>query len=450
MAVTNTRATIRQTLLKREPSLGWADTMDSSPAGNTYVDQDYRFAIGTYGPTRFKDYFVYIPGTSVANDVLRRGTTLDPSTGRLSITGAAYNASTTQTAYELWAIDPTEVNQHIQLAQQQVRQQLLLPLSGGRISGGVGGPHDFDMEADATAVYWGATVALGGSAVSNITPTKTTTDVLNNTRALLLTATGSSGTCRGEKLRCKEGDTFYSAVIARADVGTFGFTWYNTTGAAIFSNQAAYTYTGEDFVIIWRKDTVPSGCEEMQPQFSLTGASDIAIVDTLFGPVFNGQRNFALPTTINDTFEVKAISPQRYQGFSTSSSNLLDVYTQEAMGDWQQPLDFRVQAFRRDAVGTRLITYKDLPQVPTWVSLERDLYKAGETLGTESATSSGDLDEIAAYTFVNIATAQLTRNPGDGSMAALLAKYGRKVAQEEIARPPLAVVPQRHHIVPVA
>lgn len=443
MATTNTRTVARQALLKREPALGWADTLDSSPSGQTYIDQDYRFAVATYGPTRFKDYFVYIPGAT-GNDILRRGTTLDVSNGRLSVTGAAY--STSQTAYELWSIDPTEVNQALQLAQQQIRQKLLLPLSGGRVASGTGGPHDYDMETTGVA-YWDG--SSGSSSATNLTPTKSTTDLLYNTQSLKLTASGASGVCLGEKLRCKEGDTFYSAVIARADVGTFGFTWYNSTGAANFTSLDVQTWTGEDYVVIWRLDTVPTGCEEMQPKFTLSGASDIAYVDMLFGPNWNRGTAFFLPSSINDTFEVKALRPTRY---ATVSSHVMDAYTENFYGDWQQPNDFAVQSLRRDVNSLRIVlnSERQLPQLPVFVSLERDLYKAGETLATESATSSADLDELCAQAFVNIAQNQLLRNPGDASMAALLAKYSRQVAQEELARPPLQVQPQWKHIAPVA
>lgn len=431
LASSNTKTAVRQEILKRHSFLGSSYTADSF-ANGPYVDDDSVFRKAAYGSGHFRDQYVFRYNRS-GDDILRQVTTVDTSTGRATVAGGNWS-NTTDNDYELWGTDPLEVNESIITAQRRYRSKHLFALTGGRIAAGP--VSDYDMERSGVA-YWDGT--SGSSAASNITPTKSTTDLFTGTQALLLTATGASGSVRGEKMRCQAGQTFMSAVLVRADVGTIGFQWYNLTGAANFSTGTEITYAGEDWVMIIREDTVPSGGEEMQPRFSLSGASDIGYAGPIFGPYFQGQRVFNIPSTLDETYEIKALRPSRY-GVNIAS-RVYDAYSREFYGDLLQPQDFYVEHLIKDANPTRIQLYRELPAYPIWISAERDLYASGETLSTEASTTSADIDMLIALTMEdwieNKALPRIEAPAQRGKLAALLAEYKKQLLVEEIARPSL-------------
>ena len=390
-----------------------------------------RFQHSRFGSSHFADAFIFRYNRT-GNDIVKRATTL--STATLSH-GSSNYSNTTDLDAEIWfAIDPREVNDAIRDVQRKARARVLVPLSGGRVRGTAqSAPRDFDMEASGVA-WWDGT--SGNSAATNITPTKSATDLFSGTQALLLTATGASGSVRGERLSCQAGKSFYSAAIVRADVGTIGFNYYDVTNAAVFSSPGEVTYTGEEWALAEGVFQVPTGCEEMQARFSLSGATDIGYVDCIFGPYFAGSRIFGLPDWMDETYELKALRPARHR--VSIADRTYDAFSREFYDDWVPGQGrFEMVPLERDVRPAQIQTYQNLPQEPIWISAERDLFQAGQTLATESSTTTHDLDQMVALSMVSILEDMLLPRGGDPELERLLAKYKGVEVVEEIARPSL-------------
>ena len=396
-----------------------------------------------YGSGHFRDQYVFRYNRT-GDDILRQITTVDTSNGRATVAGGVYS-NTTDNDYELWGTDPLEINESIITAQRKYRYKTLVALSGGRVRGTVqSAPRDFDMEASGVA-WWDGT--SGNSAATNITPTKSTTDLFSGTQALLLTATGASGTIRGERLSCQPAKTFYAAAIVRADVGTLGFNFYDATNSAVFSSPGQVTTTSEEWVLVEGLFQTPTGCEEMHPYFTLSGATDIGYVDCIFGPYFDGARLLGLPSWLDEGYELKALRPARYR--TTIASRTYDAFSREFYDDWVLGQGrFEMEHLQRDVSPVRLQLYQELPREPIWISAERDLYAGGETLATESSTTTADLDMLIALTMEdwieNKALPRIDAPAMRAKLGALLAEYKAQINIEEIVRPSL---PRKERVV---
>lgn len=438
-ATSHTLVDIITEILRHAPWLGFAATADSIAAGS--ITDVSEFGNSGNGSGNFKDRWIY-RYDQTTEDRKKRATTVT-SAGVLSHGSPTVYADTGNTkVYMLLAMDPDELIGLIQNVTRRLRIKTLTALSGARISAGSGPPHDMDMEF-ATAVYWGATVALGGSTATNITPTKAATDLYSGTNGLKLTATGASGNVKGEKIRINPSHGFYSAAIARADVGTVGFTWYDTSGTAVFS-QAAITHTGETFCLLERYDVAPTGCEEIQPMFTLSGASDIGIVDCVFGPYEVNQTMFNLPTWMDETFEVKALRLSKF--LNGVGQGVYDGFSRKFLDNWVQPNYFELENFNRDVDSARVQLQQDykLPQMPVWISTERTMIDV-EPLTSETSTTTVPFDQVVAYSMVELLTDVSNRSPKP-FYTQELAKWQGRVTVEELARPSLPRPTPRRHI----
>src|SRR3990167_6907085 len=322
-----TRTKIRQEALDRLPFLGFAVTLDSVAAGSfTSVSA---FQHSNYSSDEFSDRWMYRYNRT-GDDRVKRTTTL--STATLSH-GGSNNSNTSDLDAELLSIQPDELNDAIARAARRKAFKTLGPLTPGT---------DYHMERSGVN-YWDGT--SGSSAASNLTPTKATSDVFSGTQALKLAASAGSAYCRGEKLGASRislqvGRVFYSACIVRADVGTVDFSWRDVTNGAAIAGTTT-SYSGEGWVLIERRDVLPTGCEEIQPVFTLTGASDIAYVDTIFGPYTYGQRLFRLQAWLDATFKIRALRPIWHT--VSISAGIFDAFSREFYDDWVQPTDFEAE-----------------------------------------------------------------------------------------------------------
>lgn len=424
--MSSTRTVARQTLMQRHPRLlGFAASADAAGVAAQTITDISQFQFSGYGPDEFRDYYIHRYNFTDNNRV-KRATTLSGAV--LTQGGSAYNDAFSDLAYELLPIDPDLVNNALVNSQHKIVARKLVPLTPL-----VDGDTQF-----ATSVYWGEATALGGSVASNLTPTKVTDEVYNLSRSLKLLSTSGAGYTLGETLKCTPGQTVYMAAIVRADVGTVTMRLYNTTGAANFSESVSYA--GEEWALVWVKSTIPTGCENYQPMFQLAATNDIAYVSGVFGPYVAGQRVFKLQDWLNENYKIKALRPSRFRlNIATGVESMLG---REFYGDLVQPTDFSVEAFSRDVIPARLQLSEDvmLPQAPVWLSVERSLYDDGETLASEGATTSGDLDQIEAYTMIDLLeNVFLVANPNDGYLTNLLANLKSRLVVEEAVRPPLPV-----------
>ena len=410
----------------------------------TSITDVSELASSGYGSGHFKDRWIYRYNLT-GNDRKKRATTVT-SAGVLSQGSGTNYSDTTDLSYMLLGMDPDEMIGCIQSATRKLRIKTLTALSGARISAGSGPPHDLDMEF-ATTVYWGTAAALGGSSLSNATASKSTTDLYSGTQSLKLTATGASGYSRGEALRINPGKGFYSAIIGRADVGTLGFTWYDDTNGALFS-QAAITHTGETFCLMERYDTAPSGCEVIRPAFTMSGASDIAYIDCLFGPYEFDQMMFNLPTWLDETYELKALRLSRF--LNSIGTGVYDGFSRQFTESWVQPNYFELENFNRDMDSSRIQLQQDyrLPQQPVWVATERTAIDV-EPLTSETSTTTVPLDQLVAYSMVELLE-NVTGRSDKPYYQQQLAEWKRRITVEEVARPPLPEPVLRHRMVPRA
>lgn len=428
-AESHTLIDIFHEVLRQAPWLGWSAIADSIQAGS--ITDVSELASSGYGSGQFKDRWIYRYNLT-GNDRKKRATTVTASGALSQGSGVSYS-DTTDLDYMLLAMDPDEIIGAIQSATRKLRIKTLTALSGARLAAGSGPPHDLDMEF-ATSVYWGTATALGGSSLSNATAAKSATDTYSGTKSLVLTATGASGYSRGEALRINPSSSFYSAIIGRADVGTLGFTWYDESNSALFS-QAAITHTGENFCLMERWDNAPAGCEIIRPVFTLSGASDVGVIDCLFGPYEAGQSMFNLPTWMDETFEVKAL---RISKFLTGVGNgVYDSFSRRFVENWVQPNYFELDNFNRDIDSSRVQLQEDyrMPQQPVWVSTERTMIDV-EPLTEETSTTTVPLDQLLAYTMVELLE-DVTGRSDKPYYQQELAKWRQRVVVEEVARPSL-------------
>ena len=425
-------------MLRHAPWLGWAATADS--VQTTSITDISELANSGYGSGHFKDRWIYRYDLS-GNDRKKRATTVS-SAGVLGQGSGTNYSDTTDLDYMLLAMDPDEIIAAIQSATRKLRVKTLTALSGARVAGGSGPPHDLDMEF-ATTVYWGTAAALGGSSLSNATAAKAATDTFSGTKSMVLTATGASGYSRGELLRANPSKSFYSAAIVRADVGTVGFGWYDETNGAVIGSQV--THTGETFALIERVDQAPGGCEGIRPLFTLSGASDVAVIDCVFGPYEAGQMMFNLATWMDETYEVKALRLSRFR--SNIGSGVYDAFSREFTDNWMQPNYFELENFNRDIDSARIQLQQGyrLPQCPIWVSTERTMIDV-EPLSSETSTTTVPLDQLVAYSMVELLEDVVGRSDKPYYQQQL-GIWRQKVTIEEVARPSLPRPAPRSRII---
>ena len=418
---------VRQQAYKMFPRVGWYATADSVAAG--YVADVSEFQ-DTMLDLEDSARLWIIRAATAAADRERRGTTIDPTLGRWSHGGPSYSDTTTLT-YEQSGIRLTVWNNIIELAQRRAilkTDRALVKASPTATS------YDLDMETSGVGAWDGTSHS---SSTSSCTPTKSTTDSFSGTLSLLLTATGANGYVRGPAVRVNPAEQIYFPIIARADVGTLTYRLWDATNSAYINTANDIVYTGEEYAFFDRgPETLPAGCEFVQPHFLLTGATDIAVVDTMFGPYQNGARVFDLPSIVDEPSKLKLIRPCTFRE-PLGTANTYAAYSYEWDGDKEIGFDYSLSHYARDVLSNRIHMNKALPMRPIWLSIETFDWDA-EPLNSETATTSLNLapdGPLMPFVMHELMKVLHSLKPDDTEAAEQLAYWERMTAVVTVSRP---------------
>lgn len=437
MTTTWTYGDLLAALFRRDPDLGFIATADSVAAGS--ITDASALQNSRFGPDEVADLYQYRYNRT-GEDRWKPGGTIN-SSGVWVNDGTSYS-NTSDLQYACVGAQPDRILGWFTEAQR--RQQV--PSHRALVMG-----HDLDMETSGVQ-YWDGT--LGGSSATNVAVTKTATagNVFSGTQALFLNYSGANGVCLSEAIRVNPSKQIYTAILARADIGTLTFRLYDIDNAGYFGTDISTT--SEEWVLIWRIDTVPPGCEQIRYAFKGTGASDDIYVDTCFGPYEAGKTVYNLPDGIDKAYKLKMVRPSRYteniaSGVEAASSR---VWVKDLVQNTRlQSGDYTVETFPREVVPNK-ITFLDhvdpsLLQTPLWLAVDRPLSDF-EPITSEAGTTTADLDEVIDYVqlvaYEDLSNADI-KDPAWGD------KYAKAIqltAVVPMANPPPArqQTPTRHRV----
>lgn len=417
MTTTTSLITVAGEILRRLPTVGYLDTADN--IGTTYVEHDLRFGNTRLGDDERADLFIWRYNLT-GDDRVKMSGYLTTASGRLAQTSINVYSDTSDKAYGLLGVHPDILINSIIRGWAKKSTESFRPLTIVT---------DGDMETALVANWTG----------TNATPTKDTGagNVFTGSQSLKVALSGANGYVRSATFRVQPGTTIYTALRVRADVGTFTFNLYNVTASAVITTGTIPTYTGEDFAIICRQDTVPAGCEEMQIEIKGTGSSDIIYVDSIFGPYTAGRRRFVLPTWYDETWRVELVRPTRYTALPGVTQGY-DAYSRDWAGDLIPARpgdggDYSVENNRSDANPFALQLNMNIdPWSPIELATSR-LVSDTETFTGPSSTSVLPKDVLVNYGMVEFLDV-LVNQYGWGEMAAELAMYRGRVGIGVVAR----------------
>ena len=393
--------------------------------GTNYIDDDSEFSYSNYGDTEFQDRFLWRYNLAGSEDEVKQITTVDTDTGRVYIGSLDNYVDQADLEYMILGIHPADLMGCLNTAQRKQYEEALVILNAGT---------DLDMETQGTA-YWDGT--SGGSSTSNVTVTKTTTpaNVYSGKQALLLTATGANAFCRGEMIRVTGAKSVTVAPIMRADVGKVTFKLWDPTNSQYVGQSIVYT--GEEFAAFPVSYSVPSGCEHLQPHFLLEGASDIAVVDCVFGPFDSDKSVFRLPQWMNETYKLPFIRRSTFRSSISGVGDGYDAFSRVFDGDYRLGQEYQVEA-HNSASNAQTLSFENGVRVPTqtilWLAARRSLAD-NEPLLYPSSVTTAPFEQVMAYICWEIADLLEGRHPTDPRWPRLKAEQAINVGEETAARP---------------
>lgn len=354
------------------------------------------------------------------------------TTGFLSIqSGTAYSDVSTLPA-ALSGLDPDIILAQITKGHDQYTSRTMQPLITFT---------DADMRRS-DANYWDGT--SGGSANSNCTPTKITTDAFEGGRALQLVFS-AAGYNRGPKRKVYPGQTIWTAFRGKTSASTLTFNLWNATGAALITTDTAPTYAGIDYGIAWRRSTVPAGCNEVQVQINAAAACT-AVVDAFWGPYIFGDTRITLPVDLDDQWRLRLIRPTRYNPLP-GTSQVYDAYSRIFTGDLMPPnpegsdpgdfsfeineLDVNPYAINLNMPIEQLLTNN----TPIDLATERYLSEGETSFAVPTDVSVFRRDKLVDFAMLNLCK-QMTRfyAKGDEGWTAMQREYAARTAFQVAGR----------------
>ncbi len=422
MTTATDRTTIRHLILDRHPELGFYAAADSFNSG-AVVDLS-EFGHSRFGADTFADLYIYRYNLT-GNNRVKQADVLTTSSGSLAHGGTPYTDAFSDTDYNIIGpLHPDELDGCIARSLGNLRFFTHVPLTTFS---------DADMETALVASWTG----------TNATPLKVTTaaDVFSGTQSLKVTLSGAGGYVRSVTQRVTPGQSLFTACIGRADVGTLALSLYDVTNAAVFGT--AISYTGEEFARLWRIDTVPAGCEEIKVQLTGSGASDVLYVDSVFGPYRAGLARLPLPSYIDEQWKLHALRPASYRQTIASGVNLANSRYFE--GDWEQPQDFSIETFYREANPSQILLQKLLPSTDMWLQAERP-WSDVDALDTESATTLAPLEAVLDMACYEIFSLLHQRQPEVGRWGEQLRVYEERGMLHVLARPAPPQTPRAFNV----
>lgn len=299
---------------------------------------------------------------------------------------------------------------------------------------------DADMRLSIVS-WWDGT--FGSSANSNCTPTKITTDAFEGARALNLSFSGA-GYNRGPKtLKVYPGQQIWTAFRGKTSASTLTFNLWDGTQSALFGGTAP-TFTGRDYGVVWRRDTVPAGCYDVQVQINAAAACT-AVVDAFWGPYIFGETRIVLPVDMDDKWRVRLVRPTRYYPLP-NTTNAYDAKSRQWAGDLLPPNqatqdqgDFSFEINDLDVLPYSINLNKPIEEYltengPIDLATER-YFSEGETFAVPTDTSKIRKDKLVEFAMLELAK-QMTRfyAKGDAGWQATQMDYAARTAFQVIAR----------------
>jgi hypothetical protein len=422
MTTATDRTTIRHLILDRHPELGFYATADSV-ASQSIIDLS-EFGHTRFGADTFADLYIYRYFLT-GNNRIKQADDLVASTGTLNHGGTPYTDDFSVKTYDIIGpLHPDELDACISRSLRYLRFFTHVPLTTFT---------DADMET-ALASNWTG---------SQATPTKVVTaaNVYSGTQSLQVSLSGAGGFVRGSLLRVTPGQTLWTACLARADVGTVKLDLYDSTNGVTFGT--AVSYSGEEFARLWRSDTVPAGCEELRVQLTGVGATDLFFVDSVFGPYRQGLARLPLPSYIDEQWKLHALRPAHYN--QSIGSGLELANSRAFRGDWEQPQDFSIETFYREANPTQLLLQKPIPSTDMWLQAERP-WSDVDSLGTETATTLAPLEAVLDMSCYEVFALLHVRQPDEMRWAEQLRVYEERAGLHELSRPAPPKTPMRFDV----
>lgn len=454
MATTITRTQIRQEMLRRAPILGRALTADSLTKAGPTLTHVAEYERQRAGLTSYEGQ--YIHRYNLADPQRwRRITTIDGSTGIISVDGPAWTDNT-DLAYERLTVHPDDLNFAIAEAQRRQRIRTNIAL----VRGGL----DLDMEATGTNA-WGTAVATGGSSKGNVTLTKDTTQAFSGTQSMKFVAGAATPYTIGSTMRVTPGRQAYFAAIVLPSVGPITFQIFDFINNTVLQSVTLTSGLG-GWTLMYIQMQIPINTDTVQYMFTSSSASAIFWVDTCFGPYQAGQTEYPVQSAINEAYKLRFVRPSAYVS-PTQTTGCLDADSLTFIGDLLRPDDWDLEVFRRDLNSNRLRfqansynnrnvgwgfpsnvpggTFMQNSMRPIWLAMEAQASDFEPVL-TETSTTGQPLDECACYALRYVAETLTQRDPSNVVWANLLAEYKAWSVIEDQGRPPQAMyTPQRYH-----
>ena len=421
---TTTRRAARRVLFDLITNLGFPGTADTVAAGS--ITDAYAFQDSALGVNHFRGTYIYRP-TTTGDDVVKKAGNLTLATGLLAHTGSNYT-DITETLYEIIGpLHPDELNACIQRALRKVYFETQTVLTLGSDLATI---TDFDMEANNTT-SWTATS-------STLTKSTGVANVFSGLRSLRVANSGANGRAESVSYPVHRGEPVYIAAIARADVGTANFQLYDITNSVALQT---FSSTQEGWVHFWWQGNVGSTTEEVA--FRLIGTESTADVywDSI---VFYrlADRRIVAPSWLDEPWKFLKLRQAVYK--RNLAANVDDANSR-TFADWFTPQHFTLDPFHPEANAYAVQLRKPLPSADLWLEGKRPFFDL-EPLTNDTDTTTAPLQQLLAYTKLELAQLLVKRYPTDPSWRELLLEATKEIEAETLARPEVPQEPIRKNL----
>lgn len=423
MTTATTRAAIRAELYDQIPGLGLTATADSLTTST--LTSLTIFADSTLGINHYRGMFLYRPNR-VDPDRVKKITTLNTSTGTVTIAGNNYS-NTADTSFEIIGLlHPDELNACIERAVRRIYFDTQEPLCGEL--------ENYDGSFEASGITnW---TASSGS----ITLTKDTTasHIFSGTQSLRALNAATNQYAESVSIKVFPNEMFYASAIVQCVTGTASLTVRDSTNAAVIGT--AITSGESSFAHLWCMNMIPATCKAIT--IRLGGAesnADLYWNHALYYP--RDKMMFDAPTWLDEQYKFLKLREARYsKNLSSQGNGGYDDGTSRYFADWHQPMMYTLDPFHPAANPYRVQLQKPSPQNELWVEGRRPFADI-EALATDTATTRAPLNQLYAYARQELGFILKKRYPADKRWDTLVAEANADVLAETQARPEIPMQP---------
>ena len=241
------------------------------------------------------------------------------------------------------------------------------------------------METSGTTSWTGSS----GTTLSKVT---TAANVHMGTQSLRLQADSANDYAESASIHVVPGETYYVAMIARADTGTVLLVVNDATNSAEIDSSGRVSHSLEKFMHVWRTFTVPATCEDVTIRLQLSGASDDGYFDRVIGPYpVSGRGRIAAPSWMLANDRLNKLMTASYA--RTYSGNVDDADSRVFSAPWQPGIDYAGRFIPQDANPNQIeFRRRSIPQADIWFEGTRpaaDFTTWAYTSAGETSPTSG-------------------------------------------------------------